>query len=390
MCFVAARTIMLVLSIFSLLVISVFGYPQLPQGLLAERLIATSETHAEWLSEDAVLDLIRKRKNFVDVTKDRSPLGTDGKSLDILWADHSGFPSSAVRQSAVRPLLAAIDKHRLEAFLTTLTEFHTRQYNTQSGKGAAEWIYHQASAAAAFANARGSLTVTVSKFLHPWAQFSVIARIEPSNAWPPLRDVSAVILSAHMDSVNHADPYKGRAPGADDDGSGTATMFEAYRLLTTSHSLAIPTRPIEFHWYAAEEGGKLGSQEVVASYLRSNNPVRAQLQMDMTGYSPPGKPAIVGIATDNTDTRLATYLKHLVGTYCDIPAGDITCGFACSDHWSWHRKGIPAAFAFEAAFEDSNPNVHTPEDDLSHISFDHVSEYVKLALAFAVEMGLEE
>lgn len=70
--------------------------------------------------------------------------------------------------------------------------------------------------------------------------------------------------------------------GADDDGSGTVTILEAYRALITSDFK--PVEHIEFHWYSAEvgpsmcstpvlhfnawpkEGGLLGSQAVAKDY----------------------------------------------------------------------------------------------------------------------------
>lgn len=70
--------------------------------------------------------------------------------------------------------------------------------------------------------------------------------------------------------------------GADDDGSGSVTILEAYRALITSDFR--PVQPVEFHWYSAEvgssicsttvlninaylkEGGLLGSQAVAKDY----------------------------------------------------------------------------------------------------------------------------
>jgi leucyl aminopeptidase len=39
---------------------------------------------------------------------------------------------------------------------------------------------------------------------------------------------------------------------------------------------------IEFHWYAAEEGGLLGSQDIAAAYEKEGVDVRGMLQMDST------------------------------------------------------------------------------------------------------------
>ena len=58
------------------------------------------------------------------------------------------------------------------------------------------------------------------------------------------------------------------APGADDDGSGTVAILEALRVLARS-GYTPRGGAVEFHWYAAEEGGNLGSQ-AVARYKRES------------------------------------------------------------------------------------------------------------------------
>lgn len=75
------------------------------------------------------------------------------------------------------------------------------------------------------------------------------------------------MVGAHCDSINLANPFL-PAPGADDDGSGTVTILEAFRGTSalnplnrySIHSLLgilisgyIPTSPLEFHFYAGEE-----------------------------------------------------------------------------------------------------------------------------------------
>ena len=37
---------------------------------------------------------------------------------------------------------------------------------------------------------------------------------------------------------------------------------------------------VEFHWYAGEEGGLLGSQDIAASYEQEGKNVKGMFQMD--------------------------------------------------------------------------------------------------------------
>lgn len=85
-----------------------------------------------------------------------------------------------------------------------------------------------------------------------------------------------VIVSAHQDSLNMWLPFLA-APGADDDGSGTVTVLETFRALVNVGFR--PRRPVEFHWYSAEEGGLLGSQAVAQTYEKRNVNVLAMVQV---------------------------------------------------------------------------------------------------------------
>jgi len=42
----------------------------------------------------------------------------------------------------------------------------------------------------------------------------------------------------------------------------------------------------------------------------------------------------------------------------------------------------------ETRFADSNPNIHTAQDTLDKLSMEHSIQYAKIALSFAVELGL--
>jgi bacterial leucyl aminopeptidase len=119
----------------------------------------------------------------------------------------------------------------------------------------------------------------VEAFKHPWGQNSIIAHIPTSSTSSKTDPIT--IISAHQDSTNSF-PFL-PAPGADDDGSGTTSILEAFRVLAESGFE--PTEGgVEFHWYSAEEGGLLGSQAVATKYEDNGVKVKAMIQMDMTGW----------------------------------------------------------------------------------------------------------
>lgn len=100
-----------------------------------------------------------------------------------------------------------------------------------------------------------------------------------------MRDFSLplTIIGAHQDSMNYLFPLL-PAPGADDDCSGTVSILEAFRVLAESGF--VPTNgPVEFHWYAAEEGGLLGSQAVARYKKESGAKIGAMMEFVSTSGS---------------------------------------------------------------------------------------------------------
>lgn len=58
-----------------------------------------------------------------------------------------------------------------------------------------------------------------------------------------------------------------------------------------------------------------------------------------------------------------------------------------SDHASWRKHGFPSGFVIESSFDDSSPYIHTSGDTIDKLSFDHMKEFAKLAIGFAVELS---
>lgn len=243
--------------------------------------------------------------------------------------------------------------------------FHTRYYTSKTGTDASNWIFENAKKLAGSNSA-----ITVKQFKHKYNQPSVIATI-PGNS-PNL-----VIVGAHLDSTGGS--ATARSPGADDDGSGSVTIMEAFRVLAASGKK--PQNTLEFHWYSGEEAGLLGSKDVFASYKKQGKTVVGMLQQDMTGYSPSGKPAVI---TDSVDASLTDFVFKIATEYTGAEPNTSECGYGCSDHASASANGfrkfsfcffqmkcfianticsrIASAFVFEDEFNKSNPNIHSSRD----------------------------
>ncbi|KAG8763240.1 Leucine aminopeptidase 1 [Ceratobasidium sp. 423] len=282
----------------------------------------------------------------------------------------------------VKPVLKTLSTEGPKANLEKFSSFRTRYYRSETGKQSQQWLKAKiAETTDKFASSNLKTLISISEFPHSWGQNSIILRIKGSDP-----NAGTVIISAHQDSTNMW-PFL-PAPGADDDGSGTVTILEAYRALIAANFT--PVHDVELHWYSAEEGGLLGSQAVAKHYHEHGANIKAQIQFDMTAWVQRGSREEVGIITDFVDPDLTAYVTKLVETYLSIPPAHTKCGYACSDHASWTKYGYPSAFSIESSFETTNHNIHSANDRIDfspEFSFDHALEFSKLAVAFAVELG---
>ena len=329
------------------------------------------------------------------------------------------FPSKAAHTSTVKALAESLSKKHMRRHLETFTAFYTRYYKSTTGVSSAKWLYSQVNSTITSSGA-DKYGATVRMFDHEWGQPSIIANI-------PGKSNKTIVIGAHQDSINLFFPALFAAPGADDDGSGTVTILEAMRVFLASDDIvkgrAVNT--VEFHWYSAEEGGLLGSQAVFADYRRQGRDVKAMLQQDMTGYVSKtleaGEPESVGVITDFVDVGLTEFIKELITTvsrsqanepflatpalplpdpwsltqrtltqYCDIPYVLTKCGYACSDHASASKYGYPSAFVIESDFRYSDNKIHTAEDKIEYLSFDHMLQHAKLTLGLAFEGAMAD
>lgn len=194
-----------------------------------------------------------------------------------------------------------------------------------------------------------------------------------------------IVLGGHFDSINQSFfGSKEKAPGADDNASGSANLIEALKVLKLADP---PERTLEFYWYAGEESGLLGSAEIAKDAKDKSKNVIAVLQLDMTLFPGSGE-QVVGLVTDFTSPWLRDVLTTINNTYVKARFVDDECGYGCSDHASWHRQGYHAVTPFEAVTSTMNRSIHTEKDVIdTKSSFQHSNSFTKFAILFALVLG---
>ncbi|RMZ88111.1 hypothetical protein DV736_g4660, partial [Chaetothyriales sp. CBS 134916] len=347
-------------------------------------LIELSPGETQWVREEEKWELKRNGINFFDITD----TGHTFPHVPFSEQVSVTYPPKPAHNASVQPLLKLIKQKNMRKDLEKFTSFHTRYYKSDYGIQSAEWLLGQVNGIIVDAGA-DKHGVTVSKFPHPWGQFSIIARI-------PGKSNTTIVIGAHQDSINMFLPAFFAAPGADDDGSGTVTILEALRVILQSEDIlqGKAENTLEFHWYSAEEGGLLGSSAIFKSYSEANRDVKAMIQQDMTGYIDKtieaGEPESVGVITDYVDPDLTAFIKEVIEEYCDIPYVETRCGYACSDHASASKYGYPSAFVIESDFKYSDKKIHTSEDKIEYLSFGHMEQHCKMTTGFAYELAFTQ
>ncbi|RDB19829.1 hypothetical protein Hypma_012815 [Hypsizygus marmoreus] len=176
---------------------------------------------------------------------------------------------------------------------------------------------------------------------------------------------STVLFSAHYDSRGSFGST--RAPGADDDGSGTIALLSIAR--------TILRKGIKFHSnvelvaFAGEEQGLLGSRAYSRELRAANANLTIMVQADMLAYREPGEPRQLGLP-DVVGSPIVTYL---VANVSAIYSPELRVGFTpacCSDHKSFHEQGFPATQVFERAGPIIDPMYHNSGDLSERLGYD--------------------
>jgi leucyl aminopeptidase len=278
------------------------------------------------------------------------------------------------RGALVRDVLPALDRERIRTTIAELSAMPNRYYRSETGAAASTWLRDR------WRSLTSRRDVSVELFDQGYPQKSVIMTI-PGSTLPD----EVVVLGGHLDSITMMGGKNGRAPGADDDASGIATLTEIARVLLANDYR--PARTIKLIAYAAEEVGLRGSQAVVKDFKKRGVNVVGALQLDMTNYK--GSDKDIWLMKDFTSAAQNTFVIALIEAYVGATWGMDACGYACSDHASWYRAGVPASMPFESRMRDRNMKIHTANDTLetSNNNADHAVKFARLGVAYAIELG---
>jgi Zn-dependent M28 family amino/carboxypeptidase len=304
-------------------------------------------------------------------------------AMNLMWSQQP-----PARNSTIVELLSRVSEERLRQTVERLVGFGTRHTlsdttsNTRGIGAARRWIkseferYARASGGRMEVTFHRSLVQPSARIPQPTVVVNVVATLRPSKPSPTGDRI--IVVGGHYDSraSDPMDPISD-APGANDDGSGTALVLELARLMATMDTEAT----LIFIAFAGEEQGLVGATQWAEMARLQGWNLEAMFNSDIVGSTRGGDGSIerdyvrlfseayspldtgsafrrrnsLGLENDGPSRSLARYIAETGAAY--VP------GFAVKliyrrdrflrggDHSPFHDRGF-AAVRFSVAREN--------------------------------------
>ena len=262
----------------------------------------------------------------------------------------------------IRTVIAVVSADSLESTVRGLEAFGTRYFSNANHRSVAAWIRDRMLAA-------GLRSVELDSFTQgKYPQMNVVGTIPGSVQGPE------IVVGGHFDSYSF-DVL--RAPGADDNASGTAAVIEMARAMTASGYT--PRSTVRFVAFAAEEVGLRGGWDYANKAKAANRDIRAMLNFDMIGHRLAAQPDrdyyVVWYAGGESLARIDSSVARTYTTLTPVMTTSYRTG---SDSYCFAEQGYRAVFHIE---RDFSPFYHTPNDLADTLDFDYAAEIARVGLA---------
>lgn len=210
------------------------------------------------------------------------------------------------RDKEIEQMVREVSPDSLKAYIKTLVAFGTRntlstQSNPQRGIGAARtWVLNKFTEFAKQSGGRLSAfidTTTLQRDKERVDTTMLLGNVIATLKGTDPRDKRVFIISGHLDNRrSNVMDRTGDAPGANDDGSGSAAVMECARIMS-KHSFAAT---IIFITVSGEEQGLLGAYYMAQKEKTQKLQIEAVLNNDIMGSNNSNETNII----NNTQVRV--------------------------------------------------------------------------------------
>ena len=281
--------------------------------------------------------------------------------------------------ATVREIVSRVEASRLGADVDHLASYGTRHTHSKQINEAGAWIH------ARFRSLGYQVEYHEFELNGKTCKNVVASRrgtTEPET-W--------LVLGAHYDSraKNIGDPGA-KAPGADDNASGTSGLLELARVLSEVET-ACSIRLIAF---SGEEQGLKGSTAYARKAAAEKLKIRLMVNMDMIGH--PTDPERLEVVVENdsgnrrpeNDAPSLAFAERMRKAAAAFTGLKTTPGpLYASDYMPFEAEGFPCVGVFDGA--DKKPFYHTDEDAPEIVDAQYAAEVVRMVLATTLEIAAQ-
>lgn len=303
---------------------------------LCEVLYQNKEFYIVKMNEKNLAKLLRFRVEPAKITFDQIAITQTTKE----------FPQVA-NDPFVQEIVDRVNLDSVLGFVQRLVNFQTRYSPTDSCRAAADYIKNQF-------EIYGLDSIYQQTFRPDYAP-NVIG-IKQGTVYP---ESIYTVICGHFDCTSPNPNVF--APGADDNGSGTATVLEAARVVQ-GYSFEYSIRFIAF---CGEEQGLLGSYYYANQASNNGDSILGVINVDMIAYTQPNRDSasIIGHPSNPNCAPLVNYFIACADTYTLLKTQSQIINRPRSDHASFNQFGYQAIHCREN-LNVSNPYYHTTGDTI--------------------------
>lgn len=280
-----------------------------------------------------------------------------------LPAPFEGIIPSAAPDPRISNLIAQVNTADLRNFVTYLSgessTLITRQAQSSGAVTAQTWLQQQF-------NSFG-FSVSTQPFRAGYSS-NVMATLAGK-----VDSKKMVLVTAHYDDRGPTlSSTTERAPGANDNGSGTGALLQIAKLIhankvTFGYNVVLIA-------FSGEEQGLYGSAYAAQQYKAQGADIVAVLNADMIAYRAANEPPQLAFTSRSSTPALNTLLTNISKTYVSQLTLGTTTG-CCTDHSSFYNQGYAATSYFERNGAIADPQYHKSGDLVNRAGYDIELQY---------------
>ncbi len=311
------------------------------------------------------------------------------KCLTLLLMIFLAFPGFG---SKIKEFIEGVSREKVESYLKTLESFGSRFIYHEGNRRAARWLAEKLRSF--------GLEVDLKRYLVKGGKGRIPRDVEIVNVVARLRgkDSRIIVVGAHYDTIaiiregkRRRVDFEGRAPGVNDDGSGTAAVLELARILSKSS----PDHTIYFVLFSAEEEGLVGSTILAEEMAKEGREILAVVVADMIGNVRGNDGLFVSdrvrlfAPLKGGSLELGRYYKRISEFY--LPHHTVELIFRTDrfgrggDHIPFALRGFPAVRVVEAV--ENYAVQHSSEDTFENMSLSYCVENIKSMMAVVASLA---